>query len=609
MGYRQIKKNHLNCLAKFAASNYKITSILLIAGLALILRIHHLGHESLWMDEIRQTSYYGNPLSEIIENAASQNQPPLDYWIGHFVHFLSNTDFAVRLPAALFGMGSVVLLILLISQISSWPVACGFGILAALMPFNLYYSQEARPYAIAVFLFLLLYWTLNRFLSTCPKKRLIAAAVLLILSAAFLHSRALSPLVVILCLILILVLWLFFDFNPAAIPAAEKSRLVLQACGALSLALLIYLPSLKFILLKSARMVPDTSLGLNVDHFISAVAQFDPTPLWQAYAVQSEPVTYPLLILVCLSPFFGWYLGLYRKGTVWMLSTLMLPIASLFNLLIFQSKSNMSFRPSYASYILPLACILGAVSIQGLWKLSSKVRFARIIRGFVVILAVYGAVQTLISTIDYKSLNRKSDWRGVAEFLSQNYAAENLLIFDALSHFGSWEPTYYGFPRYYRGRSPLASMARIPSDASKMAALPLTPVLILFHWREYYLTSRSPYPILSVPRPALKAIDYRQICRNPELVCTEFTGFSLIQLRETSKNLARDTYDIIEKLLASSPPGSWQVELHLAAAALARAVQLQQWQGHLRQAEGMVRGANLLKVKNIAGQIHRINPP
>ncbi len=602
-------KDNLNCFAKISANNYKIISILLLIGLALILRIHHLDHESLWMDEIRQTSYYANSLTEIIDNAASQSQPPLDYWIGHFVHFLSSGDFAVRLPAALFGTGSVFLLVMLISQISSWPVACGFGIISALLPFNLYYSQEARPFAIAVFLFLGIFWTLNRFLSTYRKKKLITASALLFLSTIFLHSRALSPLVITVCLFLILVLGLFFSLKPAGVSATEKNRLIMLSCGAFILALLFYLPSLKIILIKSKRYVPDTSLGLNADSLISAIIKFDLMPIWQAYVVQSEPITYPLLFLVCLSPFFGWYLGLHRKNTIWVLTTFLLPIASILNLIIFQSKSNMPFRPSYISYLLPLACILGAVSIHGLWTLSAKVRFVHITRSFVLILAALFTFQTLISAIDYKTMKRKSDWRGVTAFLAENYDTRHILIFDSFSRYGSWEPTFYGFPRYYRGRSPIASIEQIPFYAPKMTASSLTPILILFQWREYYLTPQSPYPILSVPSPGLASIDYRQICRDPGLICTEFAGFSLIQLRENSNNLARDTYDITEKLLLYSPEGSWNVELHLAAAALARAIQLDQWHYHLMQAEGMIHGRHFQKVKDIAEHIRKINPP
>jgi hypothetical protein len=299
-------------------------------------------------------------------------------------------------------------------------------------------------------------------------------------------------------------------------------------------------------------------------------------------------------------------LGLHRKNTIWALTTLLLPVASILNLVIFQTKSNMPFRSSYVSYILPLACILGAVSIQGLWSLSAKVKFVHIIRGFFLILVALLTFQTLMSAIDYKAMRRKPDWRGVSAFLAENYDTGHLLIFDSFSHYGSWEPTFYGFPRYYRGRSPIASIGRIPFLVSKMAPLSLTPILILFQWREYNLTPQSTYPILSA---GLTSIDHQQICRDPGLICTEFTGFSILQLREKSNNLARNTYDIIEKVLLHSPKGSWNVELHLAAAALARAIDLDQWNYHLMEAEGEIRGKHLPMVKEIAEHIRIINPP
>lgn len=446
-------------------------------------------------------------------------------------------------------------------------------------------------------------------MSTYRKKKLFPVLTLLFFSTIFFYSRSLSPLVVAVSLLLILIIWLFFLFLKADPKAAEKKHLIMLSCGTLILALVIYLPALRFILAKSGRYVSDTSFGIPIDKILSAVINLDMSPIWQAYVVQSEPITYPLLFLVCLSPFFGWYLGLHRKNTIWVLTTFLLPITSVLNLIIFQSKSNMPFRPSYVSYLLPLACILGAVSIQGLWTLSPKVRFVHITRSFVLILAVLFTFQTLMSAIEYKTMRRKSDWRGVTAFLAENYDTLHLLIFDSFSRYGSWEPIFYGFPRYYRGCSPIASIGRIPFHAPKMATLSLTPILILFQWREYYLTPQSPYPILSVPSPGLASIDYKQICRDPGLICTEFTGFSLIQLREKSNNLARDTYDIIEKLLLLSPEGSWKVELHLAAAALARAIQLDQWHYHLRRAENMIRGNQLQKVKDIAEHIRIINPP
>jgi hypothetical protein len=280
-------------------------------------------------------------------------------------------------------------------------------------------------------------------------------------------------------------------------------------------------------------------------------------------------------------------------------------MASILNLIIFQSKSNMPFRPSYVSYILPMTFILSAISIQGLWMLTAKNRHARLVHALILALAAVFSIQTVVAAIDYKKIKRKSDWRALSTFLAKNYNTPHLLIFESFSHYGSWEPIFYGFPRYYHGHSPLTSIKQIPVQAPKMFTSSLTPILILFQWREYYLTDQSPYPILSVPSPGLTSIDYKQICRDPGLSCTQFTGFSLIQLRENTNNLARDTYTIIDKLLLHSPVGSWNVELHLAAAALARVVQLNQWHDHLIKAENLVIDQNLRKVKDISEHIQQ----
>ena len=589
----------LKHFTKISANNYKVISIILLIGLSLILRIHHLDHESLWMDEIRQTSFYANPLTEIIDNSASQNQPPLDYWLGHFVYYLSSSDFAVRLPAALFGTGSVLLLVILISQISSWSIACGFGIISALLPFNLYYSQEARPYAIATFLFLCMFWVLNNFLNSNRKKMVVPSLSLLFFSTIFLYSRALSPLVVTVCLVLILISWCVLLYKNTDIWVAEKRRLVMLSCSSLILALLIYMPSLKIIIVKSERYFSDTSMGLNIDRIISTLINFDLFPIWRAYVVQSEPITYPLLLLVCLSPFFGWQSRHHRNSSIWILAILLLPMACILNLLVFQVKSDLPFRPAYVSYILPMVFIVGSISLQGLWMLTTRTRWVYLTRTIILVGVGIFSLQTVMAAIEFKSMKRKPDWRGVSAFLSKKYDSRHVLIFDCFSNYGEWEPTFHGFPLYYRGQSPLDSIGQIPAHAHKFTALPHNPIVILFQWREYYLTPHSPYPILSVPYPGMQSIDYQKLSQDPLLNCTKFTGFLLIQLKEKSNNLALDTYAIVKRLLVHYPRGSWTVELHLAAAALARAINKDDWQYHLAKAEDIAPADQLQKLKKV----------
>jgi hypothetical protein len=592
-------KEQLRYFGKFSANSSRIIPIVLLFCFALILRIHHLDHESRWMDEILQTSYYPHTFLQLVDDAATQTQPPLDYWIGHIINFISTSDFAVRLPSALFGSAAVVMLVMLIAKVSSWPVACSFGVLAALMPFNLYYSQEARPYAIATFLFLGMFWALVAFLNSNQKNKFVRFAVLLFFSIIFLYSRTLSPLVITVCLLLILILWCPLTYGNKGIAAAEKRRLLFLACGTLALALAVYMPSLMIIIAKSKRYLSDTSMGFNLDQIRSVVISFDLFPIWRAYVVQSEPITYPLLVLVCLSPFFGWQLRHHYNRSIWVLTALILPMACILNLFVFQAKSNLPFRPAYASYILPLAFILGATSLQGLWILTSRTRRTYLTRTFILSAAAIFFMQTALAAIDFKSMKRKPDWRGVSAFLAENYDARHLLLFDSFSSYGEWEPTFLGFPLYYQGQSPLDSIGQIPSHAHKMAESSYHPILILFQWQEYYLTSDSPYPILSVPDAGMQSIDYNKLCQDPLLSCKKFTGFLLIQTKEKTNNLAYDTHAIIERLLAHIPRGAWTVDLHLAAAALAKAINIEGWQYHLAQAEDMIPADQLQKLRDV----------
>jgi hypothetical protein len=193
----------------------------------------------------------------------------------------------------------------------------------------------------------------------------------------------------------------------------------------------------------------------------------------------------------------------------------------------------------------------------------------------------------------------------MAAHLANTYDARHVLIFESFSHYSLWEPTFYGFPRYYRGQSILDSIERIPYHAKQMTSLEHNPIFIVFQWREYYLTPHSPYSILPVPNPDMRSIDYKKICRDPLLDCEEFTGFTIIRLKENTGNLALDAYGIIKRLLLHLPKGSWKVELHLAAAALARAVNIDKWKHHLKQGEAMTNGHQLQKFKEMAAFIRR----
>lgn len=556
------------------------------------------------MDELRQVSYYPHSFGQIIHDAASQQQPPLDYWLGHLVHYFSSSDFAVRLPAALFGVGTVFFLTIIVAGICSWPVALGTGLIAALLPFNIYYSQEARPYAIAVFFLCGVLWSLARMLAD-DGRSWTRMGLLFFFSTCFLLTRSLAPLVVIVILFAILVSHYCILVTREGFSLAGKQERIIIACLVLMLALLIYYPYFRVILAQGGRYTTDTSIGFDIQSLWTGTIKLDFTPIWRAFVVQSEPLGIPILILLLFFPLLAWKNKLFRNNLLLIYCTILLPGATFLNIFIFQIKTKSPFRPPYAIYLLPLALILAAAAFQALWNQVNRIRASRMIRLILLLLTAFFILRTANATMAFKTMRKKTDWRGTANFLSSSFGRRYLLIFDSLSHYGDWEPSFYGFPRYYRGKSSLVTVKLLPFVSSRLFNAALEPVLVLFQWRAYYLTPYSQYPIVLSGNPMIKPAEYHKIAQDPQLKVTEFTGFSVIQLKNNTNNLEQDTYTIITRLLLHLPPDSSLVELHLAAARLARDLGFSGWQKHLARAESLTTAKNLATVKKIEGYLRQ----
>jgi len=559
------------------------------------------------MDELRQVSYYPLSFQQIVREAATQQQPPLDYWIGHVVHFFSDTDFSVRLPSALFGAGAVVLLAILVGGICSWPVGIGTGLIAALLPFNLFFSQEARPYAIAVFFSLLTLWALDRLLN-CPEKGLKESGILFLVSVAFLHTRTLAPLVYILVLLLVLlVCFLLLGPGVEILRGVEKRHLIL-GMAAFSLSLALYVPAFQRAISHGDRYA-DTSFRI-LETLVTGFDRFKILPLWEAFVAQTDPLTYPLLVFTCFSPFFAWVAGLYSRSPLSTLSLILLPGASLLHLFVFQAKTTYAFRPPYAIYLLPLVLLLSALTFQGLWTWAGKTKFRPASRFLLPLVAALLILGTAESAYDFKRTAKKADWRGLAAYLTTSFSPQQLILFDSLSSYREWEPrpTFCGFPRYYRGRSELLYMVQVPAVVHSLARLSLEPILVLHYPVPIYLTPSSRYPIVPFPTEEIARRGSVSIKSDPLIRITPFHGFFVVRLTHPTNHLLADTYRLIECLLPNLPRDSSIVEIHLAAAAMARALGLKEWSTHLREAEALAQAENLQRVRDVGKKIEGIPP-
>ncbi len=140
-------------------------TVLMLGGiilLALSLRFYRLDGQSLWADEGNSAALAMRNLATITRDAARDIHPPLYYYLLHFwVRIFGNGEIALRSLSALMGTALVFVTYLLGRELFNRRVALIASFLAAISPFQIYYSQETRMYvpaalwaALAVYFFL-----------------------------------------------------------------------------------------------------------------------------------------------------------------------------------------------------------------------------------------------------------------------------------------------------------------------------------------------------------------------------------------------------------------------------------------------------------------------
>jgi len=120
------------------------------------LRVYRLGAQSLWYDEGFSVWLARQPLPAI---TFGDFNPPLYYYLLHFwVSAAGSGEFAVRFPSAFFGVLTVAATFALGAAVFGPTAGLAGAALAAASPFLIWYSQEARMYALGVLLGVVASW-------------------------------------------------------------------------------------------------------------------------------------------------------------------------------------------------------------------------------------------------------------------------------------------------------------------------------------------------------------------------------------------------------------------------------------------------------------------
>ncbi len=141
-----------------------ILIILLLCGAAL--RAFRLDFQSLWTDEIYTLLAATDEPLKFIVNPYDPDLPGLYYLIAHPLLLLSDQAWSLRLPSVCFGTLTIILLYLITKNWVGEAIAIIVAALIAISPFHIWYSQEARPYALLLFLALLSFWLLQKAMSS-----------------------------------------------------------------------------------------------------------------------------------------------------------------------------------------------------------------------------------------------------------------------------------------------------------------------------------------------------------------------------------------------------------------------------------------------------------
>lgn len=140
----------------------QVVLLLTILVLGAILRFYLVDYRGLWNDEAVSIRYWSGTPIEVISNVAALDiHPPFWFLVVNFSQRLGgNSDFAFRLPSVIAGILTVFVVYILGRNLFSGQVGLIAALLTSVSSFHLYYSQEARMYAIYGLLSTITFWLL-----------------------------------------------------------------------------------------------------------------------------------------------------------------------------------------------------------------------------------------------------------------------------------------------------------------------------------------------------------------------------------------------------------------------------------------------------------------
>jgi mannosyltransferase len=388
---------------------------------AVVLRWFHLGKQSLWFDEGYTEFTASLSPADIVRWAQDSDFAPLHFFLQHYWGALfGNSEYALRALSAFFGTLSLPVFYLLAKKVLKDNMAVALAMwLFAFSMMQLWYSREARYYALLSFLALLGLYALVLFLER-RSVALFATIVLSVAASLYTHNM------MFFYLLALNVTWLIYPSERAWM---QRVREVLLAD---TLAVVLYLPWVPSLLTQVGHFVkgswppkPTVShllaslrviAGFNLDYLQALAVRFLPLSSHTAWVCVVGGVS-----LLCAALMAGglWRVSkLDRSANVSLLLYCLVPILMVF---VYSRIATPVFIDRVfinSSAVVPIV-LAYPLSVQ-------KGPKGRIFYGLLGI--VLGAT-TALSGFGYLRYEEKEDWRGATSSLLRIPEKNRLILF------------------------------------------------------------------------------------------------------------------------------------------------------------------------------------
>ena len=459
--------------------------LLLVVGLAALLRFYALDGTSLWSDEGNTWALIQRSFGQIARDAAADIHPPGYYWLLKAWSALWGTGaVAMRALSATIGTLLVLVVGLIARQFQTdffrrvgFPALAAF--VAAVNPFQIYYSQEARMYILLALESALLFWALialvRRGLAPWEedhRKLGLPVTVYLLAGVAGLWTHYSFPVMLVAAVLaFVLAWWRWVIHAPsnagnAPAPEAHSNRFApLWYFGLLNLAaLILFLPWLPTAI-DSVLNWPKGGVAIG----LAQGAQLTFATLIFGPLRSTPEQLMPWVIGAALLPMGGMFALWRQRAAGALIFWLLAPIALMFGLGLFSAAFLKFLLVASPAWCLLAAAAPHLVSLERTRNAPPDARQLTLKPTIILQLLVTGgmALAALVSLPSYYNSNRARDnYAGIAAYLALIAdPSTDLVILDAPGQQEVW--------RYYDPGVPVTALPaqRPPDQVATEAAL------------------------------------------------------------------------------------------------------------------------------------------